>query len=69
MFEDACHEGNYGLLNILRGARADEAETGHDGRAVVGEELACGISVSPVGGDRVKGGESGWAYLGDLRSP
>ena len=24
MFEFACHEGNYGLLNILRGARADE---------------------------------------------
>ena len=25
MFEYACHEGNYGLLNILRGARAEEA--------------------------------------------
>ena len=25
MFEYACHEGNYGLLNILRGARAQEA--------------------------------------------
>ena len=24
MFEYACHEGNYGLLNILRGARTDE---------------------------------------------
>ncbi len=24
MFEYACHEGNCGLLNILRGARADE---------------------------------------------
>jgi hypothetical protein len=24
MFEYACHEGNYGLLNILRGARAAE---------------------------------------------
>ncbi len=24
MFEYACHEGNYGLLNILRGAREDE---------------------------------------------
>ncbi len=24
MFEYACHDGNYGLLNILRGARADE---------------------------------------------
>ena len=24
MFEYACHEGNYGLLNILRGARVDE---------------------------------------------
>ena len=26
MFEYACHEGNYGLLNILRGARAEEAQ-------------------------------------------
>ena len=26
MFEYACHEGNYGLLNILRGARAEESE-------------------------------------------
>jgi hypothetical protein len=25
MFEYACHEGNYGLLNILRGARTEEA--------------------------------------------
>ena len=25
IFEYACHEGNYGLLNILRGARDDEA--------------------------------------------
>ena len=25
IFEYACHEGNYGLLNILRGARQDEA--------------------------------------------
>ena len=27
LFEYACHEGNYGLLNILRGARDDEAAT------------------------------------------
>ncbi|MXZ70877.1 MAG: hypothetical protein F4Z04_05135 [Acidobacteria bacterium] len=27
MFEYACHEGNYGLLNILSGARAEEAES------------------------------------------
>ena len=25
MFEYACHEGNYGLLNILAGARAEDA--------------------------------------------
>ena len=25
MFEHACHEGNYGLLNILSGARAEDA--------------------------------------------
>jgi hypothetical protein len=24
LFEYACHEGNYGLLNIMRGARADD---------------------------------------------
>jgi hypothetical protein len=24
LFEYACHEGNYGLANILSGARADE---------------------------------------------
>ena len=24
LYEYACHEGNYGLLNILRGAREDE---------------------------------------------
>jgi hypothetical protein len=27
MFEYACHEGNYGMQDILRGARAEEAET------------------------------------------
>ena len=26
MYEFACHEGNYGLLNMLRGARAQERE-------------------------------------------
>lgn len=26
LFEYACHEGNYGLLNILRGARIEELE-------------------------------------------
>jgi hypothetical protein len=25
LFEYACHEGNYGLYNILAGARAEEA--------------------------------------------
>ena len=25
LYEYACHEGNYGLLNILAGARAEEA--------------------------------------------
>ncbi len=24
-YEYACHEGNYGMLNIIRGARAQEA--------------------------------------------
>ncbi len=31
IFEYACHEGNYGMLNILRGAREDEAALA-DGR-------------------------------------
>jgi len=26
MYEYACHEGNYGLPDMLRGARADEAQ-------------------------------------------
>jgi hypothetical protein len=26
LFEYACHEGNYGLTNILAGARAKEKE-------------------------------------------
>ena len=29
VFEYACHEGNYGLMNILEGARAEEAAEGH----------------------------------------
>ena len=28
VFEYACHEGNYGLMNILEGARAEEAAAG-----------------------------------------
>ena len=28
MFEFACHEGNYGLLNIMAGSRAEEAAGG-----------------------------------------
>jgi len=26
MFEYACHEGNYSLMNVLAGARAQEKE-------------------------------------------
>jgi hypothetical protein len=26
LFEYACHEGNYGMLNLLTGARAQERE-------------------------------------------
>jgi hypothetical protein len=28
VFEYACHEGNYGLVNILSGARAEEERAG-----------------------------------------
>ena len=30
LFEYACHEGNYGLVNILRGARAQERQVAED---------------------------------------
>ncbi len=34
MYEYACHEGNYGMINILRGARVDEGNWDYDtGRA------------------------------------
>ncbi len=26
LYEYACHEGNYGMENLLRGARAEERE-------------------------------------------
>jgi hypothetical protein len=32
IFEYACHEGNYGLMNILRGARAEDGAAGEAGR-------------------------------------
>jgi hypothetical protein len=32
MFEYACHEGNYGMRNILAGARAEEAKAGASSR-------------------------------------
>jgi hypothetical protein len=35
-FEYACHEGNYGMPNILRGARAAEERTSTDGREISG---------------------------------
>ena len=33
IFEYACHEGNYGLTNILSGARAQEREAAASGGA------------------------------------
>ena len=32
MFEFACHEGNYGMLNMMTGSRAEEAESGEGAR-------------------------------------
>ena len=32
MFEFACHEGNYGMLNMMTGSRAEEAEAGEGAR-------------------------------------
>ena len=32
LYEYACHEGNYGLMNILRGARAEEARAAESAR-------------------------------------
>lgn len=31
LYEYACHEGNYGMVNILRGARVDERNNGEAG--------------------------------------
>ena len=31
LYEYACHEGNYGMINILRGARADERRANEAG--------------------------------------
>ncbi len=31
LYEYACHEGNYGMMNILRGARAEEARASESG--------------------------------------
>ena len=33
MYEYACHEGNYGLLDILKGGRAEEARRAQPGTA------------------------------------
>jgi hypothetical protein len=30
IFEHACHEGNYGLYNILAGARAEEKKAAEE---------------------------------------
>ena len=32
MYEYACHEGNYGMLNTLRGARMEERRTLEEGQ-------------------------------------
>ena len=32
LYEYACHEGNYGMFNILRGARVEEARAIEDGQ-------------------------------------
>jgi len=32
LYEYACHEGNYGMVNMLRGARAEEARAAEGGR-------------------------------------
>jgi hypothetical protein len=32
IFEYACHEGNYALSTVLRGARRGDAEVGANGR-------------------------------------
>ena len=31
LYEYACHEGNYGMVNMLRGARAEEARAAEEG--------------------------------------
>ena len=34
IYEYACHEGNYGLANILRAARVQEAKGRENGRTI-----------------------------------
>jgi hypothetical protein len=34
IYEYACHEGNYGMVNILTGARAQEKAAAEDGGKV-----------------------------------
>jgi hypothetical protein len=48
-FEYACHEGNYGLQNILSAARAEEKEAAKNGRQAVAPEPAArgGAPVDP----------------------
>ena len=31
LYEYACHEGNYGMVNIVRGARAEERMAAESG--------------------------------------
>ena len=56
LYEYACHEGNYGMFNLLAGARAEEAEAAgrnsirtrgvRSGLATANEERAMGIRVA-----------------------
>jgi hypothetical protein len=32
MYEYACHEGNYGMVNILRGERMEEQRASENGQ-------------------------------------
>ena len=47
-----CHEGNYGLKNILSAARAEEREAAQSGRTVAPAEAIGGDSSAPAEGQR-----------------
>ena len=54
LYEYACHEGNYAMFNMLKGARAEEAakagrETGIEGQETISCEKSSRLRTAAVG--------------------